>query len=725
MTIFRKMSIKFKLLTSILSLIFLIALFNFIYFPLQQKKAAIESVAVELKNMAERVAFGVAVGMESGDFKAINAALGWVKENPSTLFTAVFDSDNEVLADDNPKDMEIVKFMETGSGGKVVFRDELAYVSVPIGINGENYGRLLLGVSLDKLHSQIASLRWTAFGVSALIFLLGILVSLFITHQIVKPVKQMEKVAGAIALGELDIVIDFYSEDELGSLADSFRGMQKQLRIKEKAAVAIADGDLSVTIKPESPADSLSMAIIAIQSSVITMGTELKRTIGLQLEGSLSARCTSEGLKGAYKEILTGINNVLDAVIDPWFQSIECLQHYADGDFKRDMPVLPGEQNLLSAAVARIKENLLDLVAESQVLVRAAREGQLSVRADERRFEGKYKELLEGLNSLFESTLEPILDLEKQIEKLAMGDLTVSMSDNYRGEFAGLSSIFNQSLHSLRQTMNDILVLSGKLAQATSQVSDTSRVVSDGASEQASSIEQISAAMTEFTEQVNHTSVDLEEVVKISEQAVKEVDTGNEKMKEMLRAMDDIRRSSQKIGKIITSIDEVAFQTNLLSLNAAVEAARAGIHGKGFAVVAGEVRNLAQRSARAANETTHIIEDSLKKIEAGVKTSTVLDESLSKVNREIARATDLVRDIARTSGEQSENVRQVSESLSQIDQITQSNTVMVEKTSGSLSDLSDLADSLKKLLAGFIIQEEDSLPSAQAKRPIDNPEILN
>ncbi len=725
MTVFRKMSVKFKMLTTILSLIFLIAVFNFIYFPLQQKKAAIESVAVELKNMAERVAFGVAVGMESGDFKAINAALGWVKENPATLFTAVFDNDNEILADDNPGNMDIVSFMEAGSGGEVVFRDDLAYANVTIGINGENHGRLLLGVSLEKLQRQISSLRWTAFGVSALIFLLGILVSLFITHQIVKPVKQMEKVAGAIALGELDIVIDFYSEDELGSLAESFRLMQKQLRVKEKAAVAIAEGDLSVQLKPESPADSLSKAIIAIQESVITMRADLKRTIGLQLEGTLSARCEPEGLKGAYKEILTGINNALDAVINPWYQSIECLQHYADGDFKRDMPVLPGEQNLLSAAVARIKENLLALVTESQILVQAAREGQLSIRANEGRFEGKYRELLGGLNSLFESTLEPILDLEKQIKKLAEGDLTVSMSDRYKGDFAGLSSVFNQSLHSLRQTMHDILVLSGKLARATSEVSDTSRVVSDGASEQASSIEQISAAMTEFTDQVNHTSGDLEEVVKISEQAVKEVDTGNIKMKEMLRAMDDIRCSSQKIGKIITSIDEVAFQTNLLSLNAAVEAARAGIHGKGFAVVAGEVRNLAQKSAHAAHETAQIIEDSLKKIEAGVTTSTVLDESLSKVNREIARATALVRDIARTSGEQSVNVRQVSESLTQIDRITQNNTAMVEKTSGSLSDLSSLADHLKKLLAGFVLKKEPPAASAQRSGSANKKIVLN
>lgn len=139
------------------------------------------------------------------------------------------------------------------------------------------------------------------------------------------------------------------------------------------------------------------------------------------------------------------------------------------------------------------------------------------------------------------------------------------------------------------------------------QVSESSIVLSQGASEQASSVEQLTASLEEIAAQTRLNAENAVQANALADQARINAQQGNDRMKEMLNAMEEINTSSSSISKIIKVIDEIAFQTNILALNAAVEAAKAGQHGRGFAVVAEEVRNLAARSANAAKETTDMI----------------------------------------------------------------------------------------------------------------------
>ena len=183
-------------------------------------------------------------------------------------------------------------------------------------------------------------------------------------------------------------------------------------------------------------------------------------------------------------------------------------------------------------------------------------------------------------------------------------------------------------------------------------------------------------------------------------------------------AINEINGSSKQIAKIIKVIDEIAFQTNLLALNAAVEAARAGEHGKGFAVVAEEVRNLAQRSASAAKDTAQLIEDSGKKVDAGVDLTKKVEASLKEIVKNVKKVTNLVNEIANASQEQSEGVGQVGQAISQMDQITQQNAANAEETASASEELSAQANSLLSLvdkIAGEVGNKEEGEMKKETK----------
>jgi len=252
-------------------------------------------------------------------------------------------------------------------------------------------------------------------------------------------------------------------------------------------------------------------------------------------------------------------------------------------------------------------------------------------------------------------------------------------------------------------------------------VASTSQSLSQGATEQAASIEEISSSMPEIASQTKTNAENAAEANRLAALAKNDAESGNQQMQGMLQAMTDISDSGRNISKIIKVIDEIAFQTNLLALNAAVEAARAGQHGKGFAVVAEEVRNLAARSAKAARETSELIEGSVQKTQRGTEMADLTSASLAKIVEGVSKVTDIIAEISLASNEQSQGINQTNEGLAQVDQVIQANTAAAEEGAAAAEELSSQADQMRHLVSRFRLKGQQEIAyghSAKAQRPV-------
>ena len=319
----------------------------------------------------------------------------------------------------------------------------------------------------------------------------------------------------------------------------------------------------------------------------------------------------------------------------------------------------------------------------------------------------EFGEMADAMRTTNERLSKFIKDSSYMYGELAKGNFNVHSNarEVYVGEFAPLLDHLRVLAYGLSDTMAQIFQSAEQVDSGSNQVSAGAQANAQGATEQAGSVEELAATIEEISDKINKNAADSQEashsIAKVGNQA----EVSNDRMKDMLNAMQEISDTSSQISEIIKTIEDIAFQTNILALNAAVEAARAGEAGKGFAVVADEVRNLASKSAVASQNTADLIQRSIHAVENGSHIADETAEALSDVVRQIESIVGTVDRISSVSDEQAQAIAQVTTGIEQISNVVQTNSATAEESAAASEELSAQAATMKTLVSRFTLRK--------------------
>ena len=565
----------------------------------------------------------------------------------------------------------------------------------------------------DEINMQVEYLATTAtivmIVVAAIGVLLSVAVSLLISKNISRPIQEAAKVINEVASGNFNVnMTSTFSKDEIGTMTNDIYNLIKVIK---------------------------SMVDDIEQFSYEN-----------RVNGDIDYRIDASKYHGGYNQMITSLNEFTDDFTQGVVDLLTALMSINKGDFNVSLRRLPGKKIILNQTADALVENLNAVSAEVNSMIKSAVSGDLSVKIDENQFEGDWRKIMLGLNQVTEAVNNPITEINDVMSRLSQGDFSTQVTGNYQGDFLSISRAVNSTIHelagyiselseilsrisggdltrtitrnyvgefgeiknsinnisnSLNKTLGEIASASEQVLSGAKQISSSAADLANGASTQAGSVEELTASVELINQQTRQNSDNANTANALSNTSSSNAQAGNVAMKKMMEAMAQIKESSNSISQIIKTIQDIAFQTNLLSLNASVEAARAGDHGKGFGVVADEVRSLATRSQEAVKETEEMIATAISRVEAGSGIAQTTSESLNSIVSSASEVLEIINKITASSRGQAEAIEQVSMGLNQISSIVQSNSAVSEEAAAASEELTSQAEMMQQLVKHF------------------------